>query len=450
MNPSIQYLTKLEVLQLSYCDNLRSLPSRIGSKVLRILDLYHCINVRICPAISGNSPVLRKVDLQFCANITKFPEISGNIKYLYLQGTAIEEVPSSIEFLTALVRLYMTNCKQLSSIPSSICKLKSLEVLGLSGCSKLENFPEIMEPMESLRRLELDATAIKELPSSIKYLKFLTQLKLGVTAIEELSSSIAQLKSLTHLDLGGTAIKELPSSIEHLKCLKHLDLSGTGIKELPELPSSLTALDVNDCKSLQTLSRFNLRNFQELNFANCFKLDQKKLMADVQCKIQSGEIKGEIFQIVLPKSEIPPWFRGQNMGSSVTKKLPLNCHQIKGIAFCIVFASPTPLLSDCANFSCKCDAKSDNGEHDHVNLLWYDLDPQPKAAVFKLDDSDHMLLWYESTRTGLTSEYSGSEVTFEFYDKIEHSKIKRCGVYFLFDKNRSSSCDEDSSHQDDN
>jgi Leucine-rich repeat (LRR) protein len=114
----------------------------------------------------------------------------------------------------------------------------------------------------------------------------LTQLKLGVTAIEELSSSIAQLKSLTHLDLGGTAIKELPSSIEHLKCLKHLDLSGTGIKELPELPSSLTALDVNDCKSLQTLSRFNLRNFQELNFANCFKLDQKKLMADVQCKIQ--------------------------------------------------------------------------------------------------------------------------------------------------------------------
>jgi Leucine-rich repeat (LRR) protein len=240
VNPSIQYLTKLEVLQLSYCDNLRSLPSRIGSKVLRILDLYHCINVRICPAISGNSPVLRKVDLRFCANITKFPEISGNVKYLYLQGTAIEEVPSSIEFLTALVRLYMTNCKQLSSIPSSICKLKSLEVLGLSGCSKLESFPEIMEPMESLRRL----------------------------------------------DLGGTAIKELPSSIEHLKFLKHLDLSGTGIIELPELPSSLTALDVDDCKSLETLSRFNLRNFKELNFANCFKLEQKKLMADVQCKIQ--------------------------------------------------------------------------------------------------------------------------------------------------------------------
>lgn len=173
-------------------------------------------------------------------------------------------------------------------------------------------------------------------------------------------------------------------------------------------------------------------------------------MADVQCKIQSGEIKGEIFQIVLPESEIPSWFRGQNMGSSVTKKLPLNCHQLKGIAFCIVFASPTPLLSDCVNFSCKCDARSDNGEHDHVKLLCYGLDPQPKAAVLKLDDSDHMLLWYESTRTGLPSEYSGSEVTFEFYNKMEHSKIKRCGVYFLFDKNRSSSCDEDSSHQDDN
>ncbi|CAK7350015.1 unnamed protein product [Dovyalis caffra] len=431
VHSSIQFLNKLEVLQLSYCDNLTRLPSSIGSKVLRILDLSYCNNVRLCPAISGNSAVLRKVDLQYCSNITKFPEISGKIKYLYLQGTAIEEVPSSIEFLTALVRLYMTNCKQLSSLPTSICKLKSLEILGLSSCSKLERFPEIMEPMESLRRLELDATAIQELPSSIKHLKFLTQLKLGVTAIKELSSSIVQLKSLTHLDLGGTAIQELPSSIIYLKCLKHLDLSGTVIKKLPELPLSLAALDVNDCESLETLSRFNLSNFQELNFAKCFKLDHKELLADIQLKIQSGQIKDENFQIVLPESEIPLWFCDQTMGSSVTKQFPSNCQQLKGIAFYIVFASPTPLLFDCVNFGCKCHAKSNNGEHDYVIFM----DAQPKAAVFKFHDSDHMLLWYESTRKGLFSEYSGNEVTFEFYNKIELSKMK--------------SSDEDSSDQDD-
>ncbi|CAK7344537.1 unnamed protein product [Dovyalis caffra] len=241
VHSSIQFLNKLEVLQLSYCDNLTRLPSSIGSKVLRILEQ---------------------------------------------QWTAIEEVPSSIEFLTALVRLYMTNCKQLSSLPTSICKLKSLEIHGLSSCSKLEHFPEIMELMESLRRFELDPTAIQELPSSIKHLKFFTQLKLGVTAIKELSSSIVQLKSLTHLDLGGTAIQELPSSTISLKCLKHLDLSGTVIKKLPELPLSLAALEVNDWESLETLSRFNLSNFPELNFAKCFKLDHKELLADMQLKIQ--------------------------------------------------------------------------------------------------------------------------------------------------------------------
>jgi Leucine-rich repeat (LRR) protein len=60
-----------------------------------------------------------------------------------LRGTAIKDVPSSIQFLTSLCSLDM------------------------SGCSKLESLPEITVPMESLHSLKLSKTGIKEIPSSL-------------------------------------------------------------------------------------------------------------------------------------------------------------------------------------------------------------------------------------------------------------------------------------------
>ncbi|CAK7322755.1 unnamed protein product [Dovyalis caffra] len=437
---SIQHLEKLQYLDLTDCHNLMTLPGRIDSKFLSQLFITGCRNIKKCPEtladigyldLSGTaiekvplSIELRKISLIGCKNITKFPVFSENIRDLVLNGTAIEEVPSSIEFLTNLRSLHMFDCKKLSRLPSSICKLKALEYFYLSGCSKLVYFPEIMEPMKSLRILYL----------------------------------------------GKTAIIELPSSTRHQKSLIYLQLDGTPIKQLPELPPSLRMLTAKDCESLETISSSTLTHSMRLDFANCFIFDKNALMEEMQLKIQSGSI-GDMFQIILPGSEIPHWFFDQSRRSSVAIQLPSNCPKLKAITFCLVVAHHAVLLNDlldedkAINIKWQCHAKSNNGEHDDAIF-------KTECEIYnfqdsKMHDSDHMLLWHEIRREDSFSKYSGNEVTFEFYPKAkaksfdrdtsemklheieEHCKVKGCGVYLLFDDNPHppSISDEDLSDQ---
>ncbi|KAH9790014.1 ADP-ribosyl cyclase/cyclic ADP-ribose hydrolase [Citrus sinensis] len=114
---SIQYLNKLVVLNLKHCRSLTSLSTSIhlGS--------------------------LKKLILSGCSNLMSFPELSCNIEELSLDGTAIQEFPSSIERLSSLILLNLGNCLRLEGLPSKICKLKSLERLNLAGCLNLQRLP---------------------------------------------------------------------------------------------------------------------------------------------------------------------------------------------------------------------------------------------------------------------------------------------------------------------
>ena len=112
---SLQFLDKLEEIDLLRCSNLRSFPM-LDSKVLRYLDISRCLNVTTCPTISQNMVylVLRETSikevpqsvtgrlkylfLSGCSKMTKFPENLEDIVELHLSGTAIKEVTSSIHF----------------------------------------------------------------------------------------------------------------------------------------------------------------------------------------------------------------------------------------------------------------------------------------------------------------------------------------------------------------
>ncbi|KAJ0264827.1 AP2/ERF domain-containing protein [Hirschfeldia incana] len=151
---SICYLKKLVSLNLKDCSNLESVPSTVELESLEVLNL------------SG------------CTKLDNFPEISPNVKELYLGGTMLQEIPSSIKNLTLLEKLDLENSKDLVNLPTSICKLKHLETLNLSGCSRLERFPDLSRKMKCLKSLDLSWTAIKELPASISYLTALEEVRI--------------------------------------------------------------------------------------------------------------------------------------------------------------------------------------------------------------------------------------------------------------------------------
>lgn len=110
---SFQNLSKLMDLMITRCTNLETLPIGINLKSLERL------NVNGCP------------------RLTTFPNISRNISSLYLEETAIREVPWWIENFSKLKYLQMERCSKLEYVHLNISKLKHLEMVYFSSCGAL-------------------------------------------------------------------------------------------------------------------------------------------------------------------------------------------------------------------------------------------------------------------------------------------------------------------------
>ncbi|XP_020875315.1 LOW QUALITY PROTEIN: probable disease resistance protein RPP1 [Arabidopsis lyrata subsp. lyrata] len=179
---SIGNATNLEVLNLRQCSSLVKLPFSIGNlQKLQTLTLRGCSKLEDLPAnIKLGS--LGELDLTDCLLLKRFPEISTNVEFLRLDGTAIEEVPSSIKSWSRLnevdmsysenlknfphafdiiTELHMTNT-EIQEFPPWVKKFSRLTVLILKGCKKLVSLPQIpdsityiyAEDCESLERLD--------------------------------------------------------------------------------------------------------------------------------------------------------------------------------------------------------------------------------------------------------------------------------------------------------
>ncbi|KAH9725874.1 ADP-ribosyl cyclase/cyclic ADP-ribose hydrolase [Citrus sinensis] len=146
---SIKHLSKLEYLNLSYCERLQTLPELPCN--LYDLDAHHCASLE---ALSGFSSISSSsfVDLRNCFKLDpdelseigkdslqsdharwmkNMLEISSlNMKTLYLDGTAIEELPTCMSVFLDLLHCLMI-CSRLDHLPRSIFKLKYLKDLDL-------------------------------------------------------------------------------------------------------------------------------------------------------------------------------------------------------------------------------------------------------------------------------------------------------------------------------
>ena len=159
------------------------------------------------------------------ANCDNLPENVGNLKglnKLNLCGTAIKELPSSIEGLTALTSLTLLGCKNLVCLPGTICSLKLLECIDISWCSNFDNLPENLGNLKGLKNLDLSGTTIKELPSSIEGLTAFTSLTLkDCKNLVCLPNAICYLNLLECLNLSGCLnCDNLPDNLGNLKGLK--------------------------------------------------------------------------------------------------------------------------------------------------------------------------------------------------------------------------------------
>ncbi|AED93064.1 disease resistance protein-like [Arabidopsis thaliana] len=132
--PDLSLATNLETLYLNDCSSLVELPSSIKNlNKLWDLGMKGCEKLELLPT-DINLKSLYRLDLGRCSRLKSFPDISSNISELYLNRTAIEEVPWWIQKFSRLKRLRMRECKKLKCISPNISKLKHLEMLDFSNC----------------------------------------------------------------------------------------------------------------------------------------------------------------------------------------------------------------------------------------------------------------------------------------------------------------------------
>ncbi|CAK7323782.1 unnamed protein product [Dovyalis caffra] len=249
---------------------------------------------------------LKKIDLSHSQHLMEFPcpSQAPNLVGIILTGcTSLpKKVPPSISRFSKLTSINLMDCKNIRSFPSTV-DLEFLDTVVLAGCSKLARFPEFSR---SIRHINLDRAAIKEVPLSVGCLDRLCELHVtNCTKLESLPSSICKLKSLGIINLSGCSkLKKFPEIFENMDDLWELVLDGTAIEVLPssiEHLKRLSSLHLNVCKNLAGLpeSLWNLTELYDLHLSGCSKLE--KLPRNLKNLKHLGELKaGRCDRLLIP------------------------------------------------------------------------------------------------------------------------------------------------------
>ncbi|KAF2586558.1 hypothetical protein F2Q70_00037762 [Brassica cretica] len=431
---SLSTATSLQELNLMRCSSLVELPSSIGNAIhLKKLNLSGCSSLLEIPSSIGNATNLQFLSLSNCSSLVELPSsignAIGNLEHLcFSDCSSLVGVPSSIGNATNLERLDFSRCSSLVELPASIGDLhrldslilrecrklevlpvninfKSLMRLDLTDCSLMQCFPEISTNIESMH---LAGTAIKQVPSSIRFWPRLDELHMSYS--ENLKDFPHVLDTMTVLVMSNTEIQEISPWIKRISRLRRLVLTGCKkLLSLPQLPSSLSQLDAEDCESLERLDCSFLNQKIDLNFANCFKLNKEA--RDVIIQTSPDPVT------ILPGKEMPNYFNYQANGGSLVMKLNER-------------PSPSSMICKaCILLVPKDEVEAVKGERVYVHhpIIQNSLDVQWRPRKLILSCFMEHLYIFE-----LEADVTSGELCFEFWVDSDHEwMIKECGVHYL-------------------
>ncbi|XP_044509860.1 disease resistance-like protein DSC1 isoform X2 [Mangifera indica] len=438
----------LKILVLEGCISLHEISSSIhGCKYkLHMLNLRHCRSLESLPT-DIHVAYFGKVIFSGCSKLKKFPKVSWDMKELYLDKTAIEELPLLIENLSRLVILNLKNCSMLQRLPSNIHQLKSLKHLNLSGCLKLHGLPDKLGKLQALKVLKAERVAVGEIPTSILNLSCLEELDLTNCSIERLPTNLGRLSLLKSLLLGRNFFDSIPESIEYISGLSYLDVSHCQrLRILPKLPRKLEIINANNCISLEASQNLfhpferDFRHGLNFNFSNCFKLTQEfcsRIVKYFEGPMMLGAadfISTHRSFICFPGNEIPESFVSQSIGSFIT--LPPQIIFFRSYFICVVVE-----FRDYHNrgqglaVGFEWSLTDQNGVEDIFHGTWsvWDYGTGPDYV-----DSDHILLGYDHTFKFFDplfptyKAYRDISVRFHvensYAERLDCCKVKKCGV----------------------
>lgn len=254
--PDLSKATNLESLKLSHCDNLVEIPDSSLRQLNKLVHfkLSNCKKLKSLP-YNINLKSLRSLHLDGCSSLEEFPFISLTVEKLLLNETSIQQLPNSIERLTRLKDIRLSDCKKLMNLPDCIKNLKFLNDLSLANCPNVTSFPQVGK---NIRWLNLNKTSIQEVPSTIGDKSELRYLNMtGCDKLVNLPPTVKKLGQLKYLYLRGCVNVTESPNLAGGNTMKALDLHGTSITE--ELVDSNKGEEPPQCE-VPVIRRFFMKN----------------------------------------------------------------------------------------------------------------------------------------------------------------------------------------------
>nr|XP_023929824.1 uncharacterized protein LOC112041155 [Quercus suber] len=326
LHPSVGALNKLTLLNLKDCRSLTGQPCEMNLKSLEIFILSGCSS-------------LKKVS-EIRTNMTSLLE-------LYLDGTAVEELPSSLEHLTGLTVLSLQGCKNLSSFPS--VNLPSLKALNLSGFKVQPQPPKswLSHGFSLVRAVDAFFKGFFPIRETrnllLPWLRFIVSLNLSDRNLWDggLPDDLSCLSSLQTLNLSKNNFTRLPNSISQLSKLYSLVMNDCSrLQSLPDLPLSVGYVIAVGCPLLGKHSNqrvawtsgetiFTMVLCESKNIGPFALIDFPFVSNGDHDPIYERYLMGMFNQNIyflesLHSTETPEWFSHQSPGSSLTIPLPSN------------------------------------------------------------------------------------------------------------------------------
>ncbi|GMJ01231.1 hypothetical protein like AT3G14470 [Hibiscus trionum] len=282
----------LEDLEIEKCPSLTCFPRGRLPPTLKRLKIQGCARLSSLPEglmqadKDKNASHLEHLEIIGCPSLARFPEgrLPTSLKMLKIFD-CLELEPFSDKMLldnASLEFIDIWKCSVLKSLPDSLNNLSCLMELKLSNCYDLKYFPEAGLSLPNLRSLVItNCFSLKSLPNQMQNLTFLRYLTVCNCPIVCFPRG-GLPPNLLSLEIWDCKDLKEPISNWNLHTLTSLgDLRIAGGQEMlsfPDetciLPTTLVSIYIGELHNLQSLSKElrNLPSLEELEVVDCPKL----------------------------------------------------------------------------------------------------------------------------------------------------------------------------------
>ncbi|KAJ9558527.1 hypothetical protein OSB04_013141 [Centaurea solstitialis] len=415
-------LGSLKILNLSYCERLRSVGGFSEFPTLERLILSNCISlIEVCESIE-QCDGLEHIDLSYCNEARKLVRTIGkvkNVKILNLDGCNLSEFPiemSSLE-LPEMIKannIAMNSQTSYSAVVEVIPReFKSSRTYLLSSLVWLslknnhlsnESFPMDMSSLFMLKELCLDGNDIVSMPNCVRTLPRLEKL------------SIEDCARLTTIEHPPRTLKHLIFSVARKLSKVVFDRDMSAIK--------LSGMRGSGCFIEGMFKEANMVDVEEellhsLGWTNLDFTEIQPIGSKVKMLYGFG-----IFSTFYAGKEFPNWISTKrSKGPSISFTISSSPNNLRGLNICFVL-----MVLNMTSIYSFIDIKISNITKNHT---WIYTCP----VFFK--ETQEGITYLSHWMFGKNEMEDGDQITITMlkeYDDDDDFSIRECGVSFVYDE----------------